>query len=83
MWVALMDTRIRDMAREEGVVLADLEAAFLRTPNMEYGVLYTDHVHPNDAGYEVMAQAFFEAIVHPPAGAAGFGGPELFKSPIF
>ena len=80
MWVAVIDARIRDMAREENVVVADLEAAFLHAPNFEYGVHYTDHVHPNDAGYEVMAQAFFEAIVHPPAAAADFGARRLFKA---
>lgn len=79
MWVAVIDARIRDMAREENVVVADMEAAFLHAPNFEYGVHYTDHVHPNDAGYEVMAQAFFEAIVHAPATAAGHGPPQLFK----
>ena len=81
MWVALMDTRIREMAREEDVVVADLEAAFLHAPDVQFGVHYTDHVHPNDAGYEVMAQAFFEAIVHPPATApaAADDGRQLFK----
>jgi lysophospholipase L1-like esterase len=83
MWVAVINARIRDMAREENVVVADLEAAFLHTTNMEYGVLYTDRVHPNDAGYEVMAQGFFEAIVHPAAAATDFGGPQLFKPPAF
>jgi hypothetical protein len=28
----------------------------------------------------VMAQAFFEAIVHPPVPGADLGGPELFES---
>jgi lysophospholipase L1-like esterase len=76
-WVAAMDVRIRELARTEGAVLADLEPAFLRAP--AWPALFTDHIHPNDAGYEAMAQAFFDAIVHPPAAAAGFGGPELFK----
>jgi lysophospholipase L1-like esterase len=79
MWVAVFDARIRDMAREEDVVVADMEAAFLRAPNFEYGVHYTDHVHPNDAGYEVMAETFFEAIVHPPATAAAVHGRRLFN----
>ncbi len=79
MWVAVIDARIRDLAREENVVVADMEAAFLHTTNNEYGVLYTDHVHPNDAGYEVMAEAFFQAIAHPATAAAGFEGPPLFK----
>jgi lysophospholipase L1-like esterase len=76
-WVSAMNARIRELAQAEGAVLADLEAAFLRAPSVP--ALFTDHVHPGDAGYEVMAQAFFEAIVHPPATAADFGGPELFK----
>jgi lysophospholipase L1-like esterase len=80
-WVSAMDGRIRDLAREEGALLVDLEAAFLRAPSVP--ALFTDHVHPSDAGYEVMAEAFFEAIVHPPAAAMDFGGPELFKSPVF
>ena len=80
-WVSAMDVRIRELARTEGAALADLEAAFLRAPSVP--ALFTDHIHPNDAGYEVMAQAFFEAITLPPTAAADFGGPELFKSPIF
>jgi lysophospholipase L1-like esterase len=80
-WVAAMDVRIREMARAEGAVVADLEPAFLHAP--AWPALFTDHIHPNDAGYEVMAQAFFEAITRPPAAAADFGGPQLFKSPGF
>jgi hypothetical protein len=41
--------------------------------------LFSDHVHPDDAGYEVMAQAFFEAITRPPAAATGLRGAERFK----
>ena len=52
--------------------------AFLRAPSLP--ALFADHVHPSDAGYEVMAQAFFEAIVRPPAAGTDFGGPVLFKS---
>jgi lysophospholipase L1-like esterase len=79
-WVAAMDARIRDLARAEGALLVDLEAAFLSAPSVP--ALFTDHIHPNDAGYEVMAQAFFEAITKPQATAADFRGPELFKPPF-
>lgn len=78
-WVAAQDRRIRDLARAEGALLADLEAAFLGAPAL--GGLFADHVHPNDAGYEAMAQAFFEAIVRPPTAAAGLDGPVLFQAP--
>ena len=80
-WVSAMDVRIREMARAEGALLVDLEAAFLRAPSLP--ALFSDHVHPNDAGYEVMAQAFFDAIVHPLAATADLGGPVLFKGPSF
>ena len=81
-WVSAMDARIRELAQAEGALLVDLEAAFLRAPSVP--ALFADHVHPNDAGYEVMAQAFFDALVHPPVAAAtDLGGPQLFKSPAF
>lgn len=75
-WVAGMNARIRELARSEGAVLADLEAAFLRAPGLP--ALFSDHVHPNDAGYEIMAQAFFDAITKPPPAAAGLDAPVLF-----
>ena len=78
-WVAAMDARIRDLARQEGAVLADLEAAFLREPTMPR--LFADHVHPSDAGYEVMAQAFFEALTRPAPAAASAGPAIAFPSP--
>jgi lysophospholipase L1-like esterase len=77
-WVSGMAVRIRELARAEGAVLADLEAAFLRAPSLS--ALFTDHVHPSDAGYEVMAQTFFEAITQPAPAAAGFDAPVLFKA---
>jgi lysophospholipase L1-like esterase len=79
-WVAAMDVRIREIARSEGALLADVESAFRRAPSL--GALFADHIHPNDAGYEVMAQTFFDAIVRPTAAAAGAGGPVLLKAPF-
>jgi lysophospholipase L1-like esterase len=72
-WVAAMDARIREMARAEGAVVADLEAAFLRESSLPR--LFADHVHPSDAGYEVMAQAFFEAITQPATAASSAAEP--------
>jgi acyl-CoA thioesterase-1 len=63
-----MDELIRPMAREEGAVLVDLEAAFLAAPDLS--ALFVDHIHPSDAGYEIMASEFFAAITEPAAGAA-------------
>lgn len=61
-WVSDLDEEIRVVAREEGAVLVDLERAFLAAGDLR--LLYTDSLHPNDAGYEVMAETFFGAIAH-------------------
>jgi len=55
---------IREMAAEEGAVLVDLEAAFLAFGRPQDSGLLFDHVHPNDDGYQVIADTFLEAIVH-------------------
>jgi lysophospholipase L1-like esterase len=70
-WIAAMNVRIEEMGRAEGAVIADLEALFMAQPALR--ALYTDHVHPNDAGYEVMAQGFFEAITLPATTASSSG----------
>jgi lysophospholipase L1-like esterase len=67
-WVELMDELIRQLASEEGAVLVDLERAFFRVP--EIGTLFSDHVHPNDAGYEIIANTFFDAITRSRAASA-------------
>jgi lysophospholipase L1-like esterase len=59
-WVRSMNELVRQLAADEGAALADVEAAFLRQPDL--AALFFDHVHPNDQGYEVMAAAFFQAI---------------------
>lgn len=59
-WVAQMNDLIRPMAAQEGAVLVDLYAAFMAQPNFKQ--LMSDHVHPNDMGYAVMASEWFKAI---------------------
>jgi lysophospholipase L1-like esterase len=66
-WIHKMDELIRTMAREEGAVVVDIEAAFLAQPLLS--ALFVDHIHPNDAGYEIIASEFFAAITEPAAGA--------------
>jgi lysophospholipase L1-like esterase len=78
-WVSDTDVRIRALAREMNVPLADPEPLFLKAPNFES--MYVDHVHPNDSGYELIAQAFFTAIVMPTTTATSVSAPVLFARP--
>jgi lysophospholipase L1-like esterase len=50
---------IREEAELERVPLADHEQAFGRDLTLQG----PDGLHPNDAGYEVMAETWFEAIM--------------------
>ena len=60
-WVALTNTVIRRMVPEEGGVLADPHALFL-AEGPDLSALFSDHVHPNDRGYSLIAEAFFRAV---------------------
>jgi lysophospholipase L1-like esterase len=59
---------IKALAREENIVLADLSADFKAAGNLS--ALFDDDVHPNDAGYQVMAQGWFKAITRARSAAA-------------
>jgi lysophospholipase L1-like esterase len=62
-WVESQNERIAAMAKEEGVVLVNMEEAL---PNdVDRSDLYFDHLHPNDRGYERMADAWFGALIRP------------------
>ena len=56
--VPVFNEGLRRIARNRGAVLVDLEAAF----GTDYSLLSEDGLHPNVAGYQVMAQAFLAAI---------------------
>jgi lysophospholipase L1-like esterase len=62
-WVGSMNELIRPMARQEGVPVADVYAAFMRQPDLPS--LFIDRLHPNDRGYEIIAAEFFNAITRP------------------
>jgi acyl-CoA thioesterase-1 len=59
-WFDEMNVRIKALAQEQNVTLADLNADFKAAGNLSS--LFADDVHPNDAGYQVMAQGWFKAI---------------------
>jgi lysophospholipase L1-like esterase len=65
-WVAAVNESIRAMAAEEGAAVADAWKAFMSS-GVELPGLFADHVHPNDVGYRLLADAFYEAITRPRA----------------
>jgi lysophospholipase L1-like esterase len=67
-WYDEMNVRIKALARDENVPLADLNADFKAAGSLPG--LFADHVHPNDAGYQVMAQGWFKAITRSRSAAA-------------
>ncbi|HEY8150360.1 MAG TPA: SGNH/GDSL hydrolase family protein [Vicinamibacteria bacterium] len=80
-WIDETNAALVPMARAEGAIVADLNAA-MKAESPDLPALFSDHVHPNDRGYSAMADAFFRALTQPvgvapaaqskePPGAAG------------
>jgi lysophospholipase L1-like esterase len=59
-WIDRTNASLRLMAQNEGVRVADLHAAFMARGDL--APLFSDHVHPSDMGYEVIATEFLRAI---------------------
>jgi lysophospholipase L1-like esterase len=59
---------IKALAQKKNVVLADLDAEFKAAGSLS--TLFDDDVHPNDAGYQVLAQGWFKAITRARSAAA-------------
>src|SRR5262249_15925297 len=57
--IASANDRIKAMAATEGALLVDLYQAF---DGMTGTLLGPDGLHPNEAGYDTIAQTFFNAI---------------------
>jgi lysophospholipase L1-like esterase len=68
-WVTKMDVYVKQLGREEGILVADVFGAFARAGNLSG--YFVDHVHFNDAGYEIVAGAFFDALANGRVGASG------------
>jgi lysophospholipase L1-like esterase len=71
-WVEAVNVQVRDLARQQGAVLADLEKAMLADPDPSR--LFVDHVHPNAEGEEIIATTFFQAIAHGSRTGTAFTG---------
>jgi lysophospholipase L1-like esterase len=67
-WIDGMNVLIKNLAREEAVPVADLNALFKAAPSLP--ALYYDHIHPNDQGYDLIAQGWFTAITQARSAAA-------------
>lgn len=79
-WIDPLNELIKGLARSEGALLADLNAAFKARGNLPS--LFFDEVHPNDAGYDVIADAFFKAITGARSTtAAARSSPLFFAAP--
>jgi lysophospholipase L1-like esterase len=80
-WVRRMNDLIRQMAAQERAQVAEIHGDFMRQPSLP--PLFHDFLHPNDAGYQVIQQAFFRAITQPLPGAAAtsYHGPGLLEAP--
>jgi acyl-CoA thioesterase-1 len=66
-WNDQMNVLIKGLAQSEGALLADLNAAFKAKGNLPglFDPSDPNGVHPNDAGYDVIADAFLKAITGP------------------
>jgi len=77
-WIASVNTLLRAMAAGEGAVVAEVFQGFMKQPDLSK--LFSDHIHPNDAGYAIIADAFFEAIAHGHATTSSAAWPALFAA---
>ena len=72
-WVAGINDALRLRAYTQGFLMADLHKAFLAEPDL--AALFSDHVHPNNAGYAIIAREFFRAISGDPAATLELAAP--------
>jgi len=72
-WVDGANELIRTVVREEGAVLMDVNAALTQAAGGDFSPLFEDHVHPNPAGYDVMAESMFQAIARGQIGVTSAG----------
>ena len=81
-WVRRMNELIRSMAASEHTPVAEIYGDFMKQSSLP--PLYSDFLHPNDHGYQLISQAFFRAITQPLAGSTSAmddAMPVLFARP--
>ncbi len=59
-WAEEMNVLVKEMAASENTPVADIHAAFMSEPVLSD--LFSDHIHPNDDGYDLIADVFFRTI---------------------
>jgi acyl-CoA thioesterase I len=75
-WVKSMNDSVRAMAKQQGAPIADVHAAFLKQSSLP--PFFYNYLHPNDAGYQLISQAFFGAITRPISASSSARGPAFF-----
>jgi lysophospholipase L1-like esterase len=68
-WIDQTNAKIKAFAQQRGILLADLNAEF-RNAGVPLSSLFADDIHPNDSGYQVLAQGWFKAITRARSAAA-------------
>jgi len=74
-WYDELNTAIRALGQQEQVAVADLSAEMKAASSLPG--LFADDVHPNDAGYQLIAQAWFKAITRGRAAATSEAAPSF------
>jgi lysophospholipase L1-like esterase len=60
-WIDGINVHVKALARLRQVPLADLNAE-MKATSPSLTPLFTDHVHPNDQGYQALARGWFKGI---------------------
>jgi lysophospholipase L1-like esterase len=79
-WIDQTNAKIKAMALQQQVPFADANAEF-KANAAGLVPLFSDDVHPNDAGYQLLAQAWFKAITRGRAAAATSRSRRLVELP--
>jgi lysophospholipase L1-like esterase len=59
--IKIINQKIKLMAEEEGIICVDLFAEF---SNLDLNKVLNDKIHPNDSGYEIIANKWAEVLKH-------------------